>query len=93
MPSRISSWMALVAIVAISLGCLIAGGRWYQSMSDFERSSFEILITVMFVSVVIFSAIVAPLFVFDFVKDLLKRRREALETWAALREGMRSRAT
>jgi hypothetical protein len=93
MPGRISTWMVLIAMIACGLGFSIAGGRWYHSLSDFERSSFQIMLAVYLVSVVIFGAIVTPLFVFDFVKDVLKRRREALATRIAVRESRRSRAT
>ena len=90
MPVRIWSWMVLIAIIGCGLGCSIAGGRWYQSMNDFERSSFGILLTVYLVSVVIFGAIVTPLFLIDFVKDVMKRRCEALATRIALRESAES---
>jgi hypothetical protein len=90
MPVRISTWMVLIALVAIGLGCMIGGGRWYQSLSDFERSSLVITLLVYLISLVIFGAIVTPLFVMDFVKDILKRRRDALATRMAVRDGLRS---
>lgn len=70
--------MILIAIVGLALGIAVQGGRWYYFSDESVRSPMRFLIVVFVGYVLVFGAILAPLYIFDAIQDERARRRIAL---------------
>lgn len=74
MPRRITSMMAAIAWVALTLGALLAVGRWYRDLDWTERGSVDVCRDVLLIVAAIFATLLSPFLAADWLRD---RRREA----------------
>lgn len=92
MPKRITTWMAIVAALALGLGGFVSTGRWYYALSEPEQKAFNFARGLGFVFVAVVLAILLPIYLFDRAETARRRKEEALATKYAELDAAQSRS-